>query len=385
MSIEDKLEAVRNYPAADDVTYTPRTEFDGGQGFIQTGPMTAQPDDYVAILKEFGYDPDRVRIVGHPKVSRWQQRARIRGTNDYETTWLCAYRFTIADRTGTTNTADIDRIVKQARKKPKTGAGPHWMVFQAGDIQIGKRSRDGSTDQILQRYFESVEAAVAEFKALKRHGVEGIQISMPGDLCEGNQSQAARNLWLTAETITEQGRILRRIMMHTVEAFAPLVDQITLDVVNGNHDMAQRSQNTFPGDGWATEAATAVNDALKLNPAVYGHVVVRVPEQWSGSMTVPVGDTVVTIIHGHQWRPGQGMRWWSEQALHHQPAGAAHILQSGHYHSWQVETTENRTWIQSSTYDCGSDWYRDARGATARRGGLTYLLAGGEVSRMSLL
>ena len=385
MSLEDKLEAMRKYPAADDVTYTPRTEFDGGQGFIQTGPMTAQPDDYVAILKEFGYDPKRVRIVGHPKVSRWQQRARIRGTSEYETSWLCAYRFTIADVAGHADTSDIDRIVKAARKAPKRGTPGHWFVFQAGDLQIGKRSRDGSTDQILQRYFESVESAVAEFKTLKRLGIEGIQISMPGDLCEGNQSQGQRNLWLTAETITEQGRILRRIMMHTVEAFAPLVDKVTLDVVNGNHDQAQRSQNTFPGDGWATEAAIAVSDALGLNPSCYNHVDVRVPEQWSGSMTVPVGDSIVTVIHGHQWRPNAGMRWWSEQALHHQPAGASHVLQSGHYHSWHVETTENRTWIQSSTYDCGSDWYRDTKGATARRGGLTYLLAAGQVSRMSLL
>ncbi len=119
---------------------------------------------------------------------------------------------------------------------------------------------------------------------------------MPGDCVEGNQSQGGRNLWQTQETITEQTRILRRLMMHTVEAFAPLVDQVMLDTVNGNHDEAQRQQNTYPGDGWATEAATAVADALTLNPTSFGHVTVRVPEKWSGSMTVPVGDTVVTMV-----------------------------------------------------------------------------------------
>jgi predicted phosphodiesterase len=208
---------------------------------------------------------------------------------------------------------------------------------------------------------------------------------MPGDCIEGNQSQAQKNLWLTSETITEQTRVYRRLLMQTVAELAPLVDQVYLDVVNGNHDESQRSQNTFPGDGWATECATAVADALKLNPSSFGHVTVRVPDQWRGCMTVPVGDTVVTVIHGHQFRPTQGMKWWSEQALHNQPPGAAHILQHGHYHSWQVETTEHRTRIQSSTFDGGSDWYRDTHGATNRRGALVYLLRSGEVSRMSVL
>lgn len=382
MGLADDLAAT---PSWDEPQFIPRTEFDASSGgYIQTGPLADAPADHTELLRQFGYDPEQVAIVGAPRVSKWQQRARIRGTNDYETTWLSAYRFTIA-AVASSKPHDLDAIVKRARKTPKPATGGHWAVFQAGDLQLGKRSSAGSTDEILNRYFASVEAFCDEWKSLRRHGVEGIQISMPGDCIEGNVSQSGRNLWLTAETITEQVRILRRVMMETVAALAPLVDQIYLDVVNGNHDEAQRQQNTYPGDGWATEAATAVDDALKLNPAAYGHVTVRVPQKWRGMMTVPVGDTVVTIVHGHQWRTGQAMKWWSEQALHHQPAGGAHILQHGHYHSWQVETTERRTRIQSSTFDCGSDWYQDKRGAANRRGALAYLLADGQPSRMSLL
>jgi len=385
MSLEDRLEGIRDYPAAEEVQYTPRTEFDGVRGTIQTGPLREAPKDHAELLEQFGYDPEVVRIVGNPRVSRWEQRARIRGTNTYETVWLSAYKFAIAAVGANLDTLDIEAIAKRARKAPKPGSGAHWLVFQAGDLQLGKRSRDGSTDQILERYFDSVEAFVAEFKSAKRLGIEGIQISMPGDCIEGIVSQSARNLWLTQETITEQTRILRRLMMATIEAVAPLVDQVKVTVVNGNHDEAQRAQNTYPGDGWATECATGVADALSLNPTAYGHCDVLVPDKWSASMTVPIGDTIVTVIHGHQWRPGSAMKWWSEQALHHQPAGAAHILQHGHYHSWQVETTEQRTRIQSPTYDCGSDYFRDRHGAMPRRGGLSYLLSGGSVSRMSIV
>ena len=102
-------------------------------------------------------------------------------------------------------------------------------------------------------------------------------------------------------------------------------------------------------------------------------------------MTVPVGDTVVTIIHGHQWRRGGGMTWWANQAHNLQPAGGAQILQCGHWHEWHIESSATKTLIQSSTMDCGSDWYRDKTGAEARRGALVYLLRSGEVSRMSLL
>lgn len=385
MTLEDRLNELTKYPAAEDIKYSPRTEFDGTTGFIQTGPTTTAPTDYDDLLTQFGYNPEVVQIVGHPRVSKWEQRSRVRGTSDYETVWLSAYKFQIAAKGPISRTTDLDSIVAKVKKTPKPGTGPHWLVFQAGDLQIGKRSRDGSTEQIVERYFQSLEDTVTEFKALKRHGIEGIQISMPGDMCEGNQSQAGKNLWLTQETITEQGRILRRLMMATVEAFAPLVDQVLLCVVNGNHDEAQRVQNTYPGDGWATESAIAVGEALTLNPASFGHVTVQVPEKWSGSMTIGVGDTVVTVVHGHQWRPNQGFRWWSDQAMNNQPAGAAQILQHGHYHTWQIETTEHKTRIQSSTFDCGSDWFRERRGAGNRRGALVYLLNSGEVSRMSIL
>jgi hypothetical protein len=228
MTLEDRLDELLATPAADDVKYQPRTEFDGVSGYVQTGPLKEAPSDYDALLTSFGYDPELVQIVGHPRVSKWQQRSRIRGTSDYETSWLSAFKFQISTKQAISRTADLEAIAKKVKKTPKPGTGPHWLVFQAGDLQLGKRSRDGSTEQIVERYYQSLEDTVEEFKALKRHGIEGIQISMPGDMCEGNQSQAGRNLWLTQETITEQGRILRRLMMSTVEAFATLVDQVLL-------------------------------------------------------------------------------------------------------------------------------------------------------------
>lgn len=396
MGLADRAAEFAAQPSADEPKYNPRTEFDGSSGFIQTGPLAEQPADFATLLREFGYNPDVVRIVGHPRTSRWQQRARKREwsdrhrayiqTDEFETVWLAAYRFHIASVDSDATAPNVEAAIKRARIERRPGTGPHWFVFQAGDLQIGKRSRDGSTEQIIERYVQSVEGARSEFAALKRHGIDGIQICMPGDCIEGNQSQKSQNLWLTQETITEQVIIFQRLIMLTIEAFAPLAERVFVDVVGGNHDEAQRIQNTYPGNNWATTAATLVSDGLKHNPLAFGHVEVRVPPKWQGHMTVPVGDTVVTVIHGHQWRRRErAMTWWAEQAVHNQPPGGAQVLQAGHYHTWALEGHATKTVIYSPTFDCGSDWYREEHGAESRRGALTYLLQGGDISRMSVV
>ena len=136
--LEDALEGLAAYPRADESEYTPRTEFDHqAGGYIQTGPLKSAPTDYDDLLRQFGYDPAEVCIVGHPRVSRWQQRARIRGTAEYETSWLSAYKFQIAPR-DTNAATDLDGIIAAARKKPAAGTGPHVFVFQASDLQCGK-------------------------------------------------------------------------------------------------------------------------------------------------------------------------------------------------------------------------------------------------------
>lgn len=380
MSLMDDLAAEKI--SVEEVGYVPRIEFDGSSGVWETGVIRGEvPQDFGPLFREAlqdaGENPDRIRLGSVLKQSHWQQRSKG------ETVWLHAFKFSCLHHLS--SNVDIEGIVKRAKKAPAAATGPHWFVFQASDLQIGKRSRDGSTEEIVERYVDSVELAKKQFNSLKRHGIEGIQISMPGDCVEGVVSQNSKNLWLTQEPITEQIRILRRLMMHTVEELAPLTNKIYLDVVNGNHDEAMRVQNTYPGNGWATECAIQVRDALTLNERAYGHVEVRIPNKWSGMMTVPVGDSVVCIVHGHQWRAAGAMKWWAEQAINGEPPGAAQILQNGHYHEFAIQSNSKKIRVQSATYDCGSDWFRNEHGCAPRRGGLTYLLQAGNLSYLTMV
>lgn len=378
---DNLADRLRRYPASKDEKFSPRTEFDGVRGYLQTRPLDHQPDceEFDDLLREFGYDPEKVRIVGTVRTARWQK---------FDGEWLQAFRFHLQSTSAADSASDIEDVIKRAKGHKGSGvSGGHWMVFQASDLQLGKRGRDGGTDEIVERYVGAVSAAVGEFKALKRHGIEGIQLSFPGDCLEGSVSQGGKNLgFLTSETVPEQFRIFRRLLMHTVEQMAPLVDRVLVTVVNGNHDEAQRTLNSNPGDGWATEAAISLDDALRMNQPAYGHVEVKVPDEWSGHLTEKVGDTVVTVIHGHQWRQQhQAGSWWQKQAYHLQPAGAAQVLQHGHFHTLYVERDAVKTRICSPTLDCGSDYFRERHGAESLRGGLVYLLKSGDVSRLTLV
>ncbi len=381
MSFADDLAA---QPTAAETEFRPRTEYDGQTGgFLQTGPLAEPPASFTDLLTQFGYDPGEVEIVGSPRVSRWQ-------THDER--WLAAYRFNLAPkRRGGSDAGELlARIDQWTAHEPVAAGGAHVFNLQCSDLQIAKAD-NGGTETIVEKYLETVDRAVTEYQTLTRHGIAGVHLMWPGDCIEGNQSQDGRNWWRTEYAVTTQTRIFRRLMLHTIEAFAPLTDKVWVSVVNGNHDQAQRFQTTNPGDGWATECAISVADALKLNDAAFGHVTVEVPHPEQGFMTVARGDTVFTIAHGHQWKGGGTARgshafsWWSDQAFHQQNPAGAHILAHGHYHTWSVETARHRTRICSPTFDGGSNYYRDLTGAEAKRGGLAYLTRAGEVSSMSLL
>lgn len=382
MSLADRLAA---QPTADEAKHVARTEFDGARGFIQTASLTEAPKDHENLLRQFGYDPTEVRIVGSPHVSRWQQRARDKDTGEFETVWLGAYKFTIEERA--TGSLDLDELITDVAKwKPKSVkpiAGDGVFVFQASDLQLGKIDGDGLAGT-LDRYLASVERAVEELKAQrKRHGISAIHLIFAGDCIEnGGVSQGGKLAWRQSLTVTEQVRVWRRLLLSTIksfEAYAP----VTVSVCGGNHDDATRMPvQTRADDNWATEGAIAVADTL-AEVGSYDHVTVQVPPRDQAYMTVGVNDSIFTIAHGHQWRKGKAADWWASQAFYQGNPAGSHLLCHGHWHSTSVHQDGPRTIICSPTFDGGSAWFRDLTGAESRQGGLVYVTHGPEFYGLS--
>lgn len=379
MSIADELAAASTNTA--DPGYTPRVQFDGRSGFIDTEPRRADeaPAAFAELLEKHALTGVKLDPSRPVRVSRWQ---------NFHKEWLQADRFYVVADTGEPEPGArlVEQIIARATapKRPHFG-GPAVFNFQASDLQIGKVDNGGSAG-ILERYFTAVERAVHRLQQIRATRPVGIvHLMFPGDCVEGNVSQSGRNMWRTDLTLTEQIAAFEQILYSTIDAFADLADEVLVDAVNGNHDEAQRFQTTRPGDGWATHAADSVARGLTRNADAYEHVTIRTPEPERGYMTVPAGDTVFTIAHGHQWRRGKAMDWWAGQSFHGQGPGGADVLVHGHYHSFELETTKARTRIQSSTLDGGSNYYRERHGSESLRGALVYLTQAGDISDLSLV
>lgn len=352
------------------------TEYDGNRGYIQTEPMSKAPN-YDELLEMFGYDPKEVRIIGLLKTSKWQQRE--------DGNFLHSYRFALAPA----STVSIDEIISQVTKRkftpPKSqgSAVYHWL---AGDLQLGKIDGDG-TQGIVDRVLASIDNGVTDFKQLRKFNKIGmVHQAWLGDCGEGNQSQGGKLMWRTELTVTEQYRLFRRLALYAIDAFAPYIERLEIDVVNGNHDEAQRMPvATRSDDGHATEALIALADGLALNPASYGHVKIFVPQKDEMTLTREIGDSVFTHAHGHQWSKGKVFDWWAGQALNNHSPAAAQFLLHGHEHEFKIQSKKDRTQICVPTFEFESTYWRERHGDVAKTGAVSMITENKEFRSFTLV
>jgi hypothetical protein len=97
-----------------------------------------------------------------------------------------------------------------------------------------------------------------------------------------------------------------------------------------------------------------------------------IPQPHDESLAFDVfGDSfhIIGLWHGHQSRrPDQVPTWWRQQTFGGQPVAAASIGVTGHFHHTRITELGghpnggSRWWIQASTMDAGSDWFRRIAG-----------------------
>lgn len=304
---------------------------------------------------------------------------------DATTTGTWFYRFAVEPLTVNQNVDELIKLIGKRKAPTAQAAGPGVFHFLAGDLQLGKMDGDG-TDGIVDRVIQSIDSAVLEFKRLRRQRNLGIaHLVWLGDCGEGNQSQGGRNMWRTELTVTEQYRLFRRLKLYAIDQFAPLVETLEDDTLNGNHDDVQRQVTTRADDGHATESAIALKDALELNPAAYGHVKMFVPNKDESYITRQIGSSTFTMAHGHQWSRGKSMSWWAGQSFNWQAPGAAHFLLHGHEHTAGMTTQRDRVSMCVPTFESESTWWRHRTGDVGKRGAFIMTTSGGEFADLSIV
>lgn len=343
----------------------------GDYGTGSTGPIPPEVDvteEYM--LQRAGFDPSEWMIVGDVNYREWD--ANVGGGEIRTMTYR---KFNVRRRAA--SGADIKELIKLVNKRkrpPVAGRGEQTFHFANGDWQLGKIDGDG-TEGIVDRFLNSVDAAVAEFKKARKDGARYVHITFLGDCMEGFVSQGGKNAWRTELTLTEQLRLMRRMMLYAIDAFAPLTDRLTVVAVPGNHDEAIREPGiTRFDDSFIVDALVAVTDAMEMNPTAYGHVETYVPRTDELTVTLNVNGTIVLHGHGHYHRPLKHWDWWQASSFDRrvQDAFQADLLLEGHFHHHMIDTKGDRMYVIIPSQEEESTWWRHRSGDRGRPGALIF-------------
>lgn len=338
---------------------TPRTEFDGAEGYIQTGPLQEVPDDHAAILREFGYDPDKVQIIGHPRISKWEQRARIRGTNTYETVWLSAYKFVIGSKGLSVDLPALyAEVAKTKPPKPlKHKNAEATVVVCWADVQVGKVDHMGGLTELLERLDEKRDR-LDEY--LRRSAFDRIILADVGDIIEGFSNFPAQHR-TNSLSLMDQVDVAATEVWKTLRLcsrFGP-IDMLSIP---SNHCAWRRDGKYLAGkptDDWGLHISKRLE---RQNEEVGLDITFHRPPDWYEVLQFDVRGTKLALAHGHQVNnPDQIKSWWAKMT--HSGMLNADILLTGHFHFASLrpsgrdhETGRSRWHIQCPTLDNGSAW-----------------------------
>jgi len=337
------------------------------------------PSGWAVRLVEMRYDP-----------AGWHRDAP-----DQKAVTRPVYRYRFKVEPAGPSSANLDELIALTSSAVAAETMPLSMANRArafvvaiGDTQFGKVDGDG-LEGTIKRVIASTEAAAERLTELMDagHSPETVYICWLGDCIEGFVSQGGGNAWRTPTTLTEQVRIVRRLMLHQIDTFRELVPRVVLLSIPGNHDEAVRfgKQTTRYDDSWAVESAVAVSDAMEINPEAYGHCSVKVPGRDELTLTVDMAGTIVGLAHGHQMRAGKAHEWWAGQAHGLQPIGEAVLLLTAHFHHLVIERPGYKTWVQIPAMEAESTWWRHLKGQVAPHGIVTMLVGGGNWSDLQVV
>jgi hypothetical protein len=346
--------------------WQPAIEFDGETGEATTPGMTGKPD-FAQYLKEAGYDPATVEVVGNVRTSRWQR---------YDGEWLTAYRFQFTTKTGAiTDLPLLWKTAKQGVKKPKPVESDKVLVVALSDFQIGKVDERGGTQELIARIFETYDLLEKKIRSGKYSQILVVDV---GDIVEGFANAADMNQAVTNDLSLMQqvdtGISLVWDFIKRSAKYAP-VRYVTVASNHCQFRLNKQRVGRVGVDDWGVMIAQQIHRLAKETELP---VTVHIPQPNDESLALDVfGDSfhILGIVHGHQVNRPEGFPdWWRKQAFGKQPIHSANICLSGHFHHLRVQelgdngNNGSRYWIQAPTMDAGSGWYRLNSGEDSKPG-----------------
>lgn len=367
-------------------------EFDGYQGTINTEPTEEKITTWDKYIRDAGLDPDEVEVIEPVQVRGWDaiKREWNPEIEEFESNVVRMhyYRLNVRRKRPGLGIEELLGFIKSSKNSRKSGpTGDSTFVVAVGDLQLGKIDGDG-VDGTVQRAVDGFERAAEEIKALRKHSSIGrVHVAWLGDCLEGFVSQGGMNAWRTVLTVTEQIRLLRKLMWFAVDIFTPLAEQSDHVAVPGNHDQAIRFGKggvTRYDDSFDVDALSAVAEAAaRMNR--YDGVNFYTPDRDELSVTLETSGTILGHIHGHQTKRGKHFEWWANQNFGDQPVGQADILLAGHFHHFILDSSGTRKFIQVPALESESTWFRHNSGQVGDPGILTFTTQDKSVNNIKIV
>lgn len=342
-------------------------EFDGLNGTATT-PYAASPQSFEEMLEAAGLDPCEYEVVGNPRISKWQQR----DGGDY----LTSFRFSFTKKAG--NLVDLPLLWAEAKKtkrtEPKT-AGDKVFVIIPADYQVGKQASRGGTTELIARVFESYDRIEQKLKAGKW---SRIVIVDAGDIIESVSNVASLAQLQSNDLSPMQQTDVAASLMWSLIKMAHKYAPVTYCTVGSNHCQFRFNGQTVGKPGLDDWGIVILQQLRRLSTEVGLDVTYIIPQPHDESVAFdPFGDNfhVLAVAHGHQAKqPNRVQGWLEKQTFGHGPTASFTTFISGHFHHLRVEELGpahnggSRYWVQASTSDNGSDWYRLTSGSESTTG-----------------
>lgn len=353
--------------------WRPAVEFNGSEGEATTqGFLPDEKPDFDKFLVEAGFDPAEIEIVGEPRTSRWQMARPF----PLDPQWLTAYRFRFRKKL---TTVDLPTLYANAKKGSVRKVEPEKngkaFVIVAADFQVGKVGSRGNTDDLVARVFQSYANIEAR---LKKEKYEKIIIVDAGDIIE-SVSNAASMAQLESNDLSPMQQVdLAAALMWDLIKMAHKYAPITYATVASNHCQFRFGGQTVGKPGVDDWGIVILQQLRRLTTELGMDVTYYIPQPHDESLAFDVwGDNfhVVAVAHGHQAKRPNGVeQWLQKQAFGQGPCANFTVFISGHFHHLRVEELGqahnggSRYWIQASTSDNGSDWFRLISGSDSTTG-----------------
>jgi hypothetical protein len=355
--------------------WRPAIEFDGTNGEAITGsyPADDQPN-FDEFLIDAGFDPAEIEIVGIPRTSRWQV---------YDGSWRTSYKFRFSKRSTAIDLPLLYAEAKKTKKQEVKKTNPDTaLVIALADLQVGKVDHRGGTKELLERVFGVFDRVEAKLKANR---YERVVLADVGDVVEGFSNAANEQQTFSNDlSLMEQVDLATTLLWDLTKRVAKYCPNIVYASIASNHCQFRinKQQVGKPGqDDWGVMIAKQIH---RLATETGLPVKVLIPQASDESLAVDVFDDgfhILGIWHGHQSnRPEQVPTWWRQQAFGQQPVAAATIGLTGHFHHLRVQELGqspnggSRYWVQATTLDGGSNWWRLNTGEDSTTGLTTFEL-----------